>query len=222
MFCEVSPSDWTDYPVAVIGAGASLRGVDLTRIFRHAYIIAVKAMIFDLPFADVGFGLDLIDLNRWIAPLRVVQMPVYWGMPGEEEGKTWPKELPACIKPLRRDTAAKLSTDRVTVCGGGTSGFGALNLAVMKGGRSIYLFGFDYRPLHGRWHRSDRFYDPSHKHDLRRWQIWATNFDRIKEALAARDIAVYNCSPQSAITAFPRLALGEGIELLRRERERPQ
>jgi len=58
--------DWSDRPVALVACGPSMAGFDLNRLRGLCRIIAVKEMIFAMPWADEGFGLDL----GWMSPSR--------------------------------------------------------------------------------------------------------------------------------------------------------
>lgn len=89
---------------------------------------------------------------------------------------------------------------------GGSSGFQALNLAVQFGSRRIALVGFDARvDLGTHWHgnHGEGLTNPTEGTAA----LWADRLDRAAPALSAAGVEVANCSPVSALTAFPKMGL---------------
>lgn len=98
----------------------------------------------------------------------------------------------------------------------GTSGFGALNLAVLKGARKIYLLGFDYNQSSQHWYENYAWQTPDKQKDdtfLR----WAEDFNLAAVQLEKLGTQVFNACPQSVITSFPKISLEElyGQHILR-------
>jgi hypothetical protein len=92
---------------------------------------------------------------------------------------------------------------------GGASGFQALNLAVQFGAADIALVGFDARvDLGAHWHGPHvGLRNPS----ALTAKSWARHLDAAAPDLTARGIRVVNCSPISALTAYPKLDLREWL-----------
>ena len=87
---------------------------------------------------------------------------------------------------LQRDPEAGLSLEPTHLRTGGNSGYAAINLAVLKRARSIYLVGYDMDPLE------------------EKFRSWAPKFDAMVPQLSDLGVKVLNCNPKSHITAFPR------------------
>lgn len=103
---------------------------------------------------------------------------------------------------LRNGGPDKLSIDNSTVCTGRNSGYQTINLAVLAGARRIVLFGYDGRVgAGGRTHFHDGHPDKTHG------GLYAQNFRSMVEPLAKLGVEIVNCSPGSAIDAFPRVPL---------------
>lgn len=88
--------------------------------------------------------------------------------------------------------------------GGGNSGYGALNLAYLKGSRRIILLGYDFCHSATHWHEGYAWQGKSNDSMYRKW---ATQFIRALPQLHKHGVQVLNASPDSAITAFPKVEL---------------
>lgn len=197
---------WSDKPVLVVGTGPSLKGFDLGRLQGLGYILAVKAAIHDLPFADAGFGLDLPWMKREYDFLSKLTMPLYLSIPVDH-----PENAPAMENAIylrRRRRHDGLSENPEEIESGGNSGFGGFNLATLKRAKLIYLFGFDYTGSH---------YCPEHyKHQTPGQNAvylsrWATNFTPAMPQLKRLGIKVKNASPNSNVRDFEKCTLEEAI-----------
>lgn len=218
-FGEVGAPYWDDdKPIAVVAGGRSLVGYDLTRLRGRAYVMAVKASIFDLPWADAGFGIDTPRLLEWADMLRDTTMQVYWATPD-----TLPYELKPipCITYLRRYKHSGLPRSPGEVAGGGSSGYGALSIVWHKirhqgMGRTIILFGFDYRMAkqEAPFRRNDQYYSRPRRQNPKYWQGWADNFAVIAADFERAGVRVINASPESTIDAFPRVTIEEAEKYL--------
>jgi hypothetical protein len=113
-----------------------------------------------------------------------------------------------------RDALPPLSEDRRAVHPGGTSGYAALNLAVLKGARRILLLGYDYGAAYGRHHYHEA-YSWSDPGDQASWSRWAANFDAAAGVLSSLGIEVMNASPSSRIACFPKCSVEDGLRWAR-------
>jgi hypothetical protein len=91
---------------------------------------------------------------------------------------------------------------------GHNSGYQALHLAVKAGARRVVLCGFDMRGS-GHWH-------PNHLAPLRSvdeafFAMCRARFQTILAPLAQMGVEVLNCTPGSALTCFPRVALEDAL-----------
>lgn len=94
---------------------------------------------------------------------------------------------------------------------GGSSGFQALNLAVQFGAKKIALVGFDARvDLGTHWHgdHGGKLHNPQPGTA----EIWRACLDRAAGVLADAGVEVVNCSPVSALQAYPKMSLNDALE----------
>ena len=91
---------------------------------------------------------------------------------------------------------------------GGSSGYGALQLAVLRGARQITLFGFDYRG----GHHNEAHYRCFNAAPESRWLEFASAFDLAAPVLKRMGVDVVNASPGSAITVFPKCSVEEALK----------
>src|SRR4051794_21127522 len=110
---RVNKPFWDDKPVAVIGGGLSMQDLNFEAL-RGAHVLAVKGSIFDIPWADAGFG-----LNYCRDRLATVQSRIYWAVHDDQLEKPPPKNVTL----LRRMDGQGLSDDPGVIYGGSTSGF---------------------------------------------------------------------------------------------------
>lgn len=209
-FGEVDPTPWTK-PVAVVGQGPSLAGIDLSPLKGRCHVVAVKAAMFDVPWADCGVGIDMPRLIHWRDRIaQEVNLPVYWAC--DKSIITHQHVIPNVILVERINTEG-LSDDPRILRGNGTSGYAGLNLAYLKlksspaAVRRIALLGFDHKPNGGNWHHDERNYwrYPRMPQQPARWQNWAVHYNGAAPQLAAAGIEVMNGAPDSLITAFRRV-----------------
>lgn len=211
-FSRLGAPQWSDKPVALIGGGASIKGVDLSSL-ADAHTIAVKGTMFDYPWAEMAFGLDSIDLGRWWRNLNDARMPVWWAVDPRRWRDPTHKFFPRQLRLIRRQTSQFLSNDPSIISSGGTSGFGALNVAYLKGARLVVLFGYDYSAVNGEWHANGAHYDPNHFYNPVKWEEWAATFGNVVSQLSEKGVEVVNASPRSGISAFPKVSIEEGLRL---------
>lgn len=224
IYSEVKSPWWDDRPVAIVAGGPSLRGFDWERL-RGYHVLAVKGSIFDIPWADAGFGLDMPRFEEWHEKLAAVTMPVYWAVPVEQSIIT-SRPSPNMIF-LKRLIGDGVSFDPTMIYGGGTSGYGSVQIAMLKHAKRIMLYGFDFNPtvtgIHAYNNRAltgfrhnDKHYGKRRMQNFANWQQWAKNFDAFREPCALRGIEIVNASPTSGIPTFKRVTHEESFEIMRR------
>ena len=92
---------------------------------------------------------------------------------------------------------------------GRSSGYQACNLAFHLGVKRILLLGFDMRAVNGRTHWHEQHQRPTSPKDYATHM--APPFKRLAEELGARGVEVVNCTPGSAITAFPVMPIEQAL-----------
>jgi hypothetical protein len=190
IYGKIKEPYWNDKPVAVIGGGPSLKDFDLEQI-RGAHVLALRGAIFDVPWADAGYGFGVqcfAQVRDRLARLRTV----YWAVRDHDQVERPPKNITF----LKRLDGWNLSDDPGEIYGG-NAGFGAMQICIHKRAKEIVLFGFDY------------------EQDREHWARWAEHFSIYVPYLNAHKIHVTNACPTSAIRCFQKVALRDGAAMLR-------
>lgn len=194
-FDAVGEPWWNDRPVFIIGGGPSLRGRDLSGLIWKGTVLGVnRAADFWPCHASFSFDQNFIGMRE--------QSLGAWAAAGQEvfvavEPDWRPRRVPG-VRYLERRRQQGLSSDPRAIAEGKSSGFGALNLAVLKRARRIVLLGYDLQ-AGGNWHDG---YPWGNGIGHRYFDRWAQVFDRGAQDLPA-GVEVVNANPGSAIRCFP-------------------
>jgi hypothetical protein len=146
---------------------------------------------------------------RQAAALSTLKLPVYLAITGRLQSP--PPISNAIFLERIRSKVTRLSTDPTKIECGRNSGFGALNLAFHFGAKLIYLFGFDY----GTAVYCPERYAHKRKESGNHWPTWAKQFDCVKNQLIEAGVTVINASPNSSITAFPKVTIEQAMSELK-------
>jgi hypothetical protein len=216
VYGKIGKPYWDDKPVAIVAGGPSLIGFDFEQL-RGAHVLAVKGSLFDIPWADAGFGLDMPRYRDWRGRLAELRSRVYWAVPEDQLEKTGPPPS-RNITFVKRLNGQGISSDPGEVYGGGTSGFAALQVCLHKQARRIILFGFDYAGDYDSsngFRHNERHYERRRAQNIYNWQSWASHFDIYIPHLKRHGIDVRNACPASAIRCFQKVTLQDGVNLLK-------
>lgn len=207
---------WDDKPVILVGTGPSLKDFDLSKLRGYGYVLAVKEAIWDLPFADACFGLDMPWMRRQGDRLEEVarRIPVYLAVPDQEQPPI-SRYTPSAIYLKRLRTSEGFSDDPGAVESGGNSGFGAANVAYLAKARDIVLLGYDYK---GEPYCPERYTHHPRGHNARYLPKWGENFRAVAPVLKRKGVRVVNASKWSTVDAFDKIELGDALEYLDRVR----
>ena len=192
--------DWTGEPSIILASGPS---AVLEPIPAGVRIIAANNSWKLAPWADALYA---SDAEWWQS-----------GTGDAFEGlKVSRSDHPGVRKvELRRTRNAwcdDIIMDPGVIGAGGSSAFQAMNLALQFGSRRIALAGCDCRlDLGVHWHGP-------HVNGLRdpypgTAEIWRKRFDAVAPQLEALGAEVVNCSPISALAAYPKATLAETLAL---------
>lgn len=197
---------WTGKTVAILASGPSLASESLDAL-RGLPVIVINDSWRKYPDAEILYACD----------------PPWWkhhgGVPaftGERWSQhkgaaSWPAEAEAVgIRVIRSAPNAGVSTDPSLIHTGANSGFQALNLAILAGASRILLLGYDMQATDGRTH-----WFGDHPGPLKRtspYALFRKSFDDAAEQIARLGVEVINCSSQTSLTCFPRVALLEVLK----------
>lgn len=190
-----------------------MAGFDHSALDGLGYVVAVKQAWVDLPFADAVVGVDLPWMGWAGAELERLarEKSVYLAVP-DQRLQHDPIPGATYLRRLRSDN--HFSDDPHSLECAGNSGFAALNLAWLKRARRIVLFGFDFHGVHhapGHYAARNRPVNANDRYLAR----WAVNFNSIQAQIERAGAMVVNASPNSVITAFPKVSQAEALRKLR-------
>lgn len=215
-FGRVQPPMWDDgRPVIIVGTGPSLKGFNLFQLKGAGWVLACKESMFDLPFADAIFGLDIPWMRTrhdYLAE-RAKGCEVYLSAPDQRLHLF--RNIPGAVYLKRMRSADTFIMDPEAIECGGNSGFGAINLALLKHAKEIYLFGFDYTEGHYNQAKYDER-EAWGAASMNYFPRWATTFDGTVDQLKRLKVKIWNASPDSNITAYERISHESALNRIHR------
>lgn len=205
---------WSNKPVVIVGGGLSLRNFNYEMLNDpRLRVVAVKRAVYEMPFAECCFGLDIPWMRREAAALAAQPVPLVLAVDGS---KAYPR-IPGAAY-LGRRTGYGLCDVPDIIHTGGFSGFGAFNYAYQKGSQIIVLLGFDSKSKF--IPRGKRYEDVHYAHPRRHtyrsvscppWEEADKKFTEALPQIAARGMIVLNGCASSGIKCFPRMSPHEAI-----------
>lgn len=206
------PPIWRGRTVAILASGPSMSQATADAC-RLVPTIAINDTLLLAPWAAMVYA---ADSEWWTHHPRPEVRAAIAGFEGLKVGATMDDvrgvlRLKISYAP-RGDSHAGFDGDPGCIRTGGNSGYQAVHIAAHAGAARILLCGFDMGGLH--WHAE-------HEPPLRTtipetYPRWVARFGTLAAALAARKVAVINCTPGSALACFPFMdleaALAEGTQ----------
>lgn len=192
---DLSP-DWSARPAVVIASGPSAADAPLELVRGRAHVLAINDSWRLAPWADALYA---CDATWWE---HACGAPRFRGLKYSQDINAV-LSYPAVSRVFLVDEHRIVTEQPMHVGSGKNSGFQALNLAVQFGARVIALVGYDMRLDRGvHWHgRHPRPLNNPAEHAILQW---IRHLDDAAAQLAGMGISVTNCSPVSALTAYPR------------------
>jgi hypothetical protein len=99
--------------------------------------------------------------------------------------------------------SSSLSESPDTIRNGMNSGYAALNFAYLKGAKTIYLLGYDFKLQGDRTNFHAGYPWQKSKNGPSLYPHWARAFNDTTSQLKAAGVEVFNCSPDSLLDCFP-------------------
>ena len=221
-FAVVEPV-WRGETVVCIASGPSVTSTSLVGVSQKARSIAVNDTYLIAPWADICYFADA----RWHDwHTHGVAKPEL-GLSAEDVARRF-REF-AGQKVTIENTGMSVQDPRVFILRnytqvgqpeglsavpnglhtGSNSGYQAINLAVLAGARRVLLVGYDMRFVNGKTHFHGG-HPSKHPEDV--YLRYARRFNNIVPAARALGIEIINCTPGSAVKAFPFGDLEEELE----------
>lgn len=181
---------WQGQPCVIFGGGKSLTPeiVEIVRTSTHRVIVINNAWEL-APWADMLYA---ADKDWWIVNKGA---PTFQGLKVTCETNSFGDVLE-----LKAGAATGFDSDPGVICTGGNSGYQAVCVAVNMGCPQILLCGFDMKP--GHWHGAHK--SPLRTTAAETYKTWIERFRSLTKPLSDLGVEVLNCSPGSALDAFPR------------------
>lgn len=198
--------NWENELCVIVASGPSAAGVDLSLARGIAKTVVVNESYRLAPWADLLYGCDFAwwDLHGGVPEfqgLKVSQDP--------KAARAYPDiKTVTCI---RGHQPIVLFEPKGSIAWGGNSGFQAFNFVLQFHVKQMILVGFDMRLDYGlHWHggHPKSLHNPRDRHV----EKWRARFDAVAEQVAAAGVSVINASPQSALTAYPKMSFEAALE----------
>lgn len=206
------PRVWEGKTVAVMASGPSMTPA-IAKQIRDAGIpsIVINTTYQLAPFADILYAADSI---WWSVHGPQIDGFGFKGLKVSIQqipGGTQRPNVPNDVRVLRNTGNRGFDPDAgaLRVGGYGISGYQAIHLAAHTGAKRILLCGYDGRG--GHWHGNHP--EPLSSHELPLLRA-LPYYPELADALSALHIEVFNCTPESAIKAFPAASLSECLAML--------
>ena len=212
------PRIWPGETVAILCGGESLTPEDVNYLRDRCRVIAINRAYVRAPWADWLFACDAGRFWQWCGgPGRLYPAePDAWDFAGLKITVWSPSLIPPHVEHLRKLLDARPEVRVIRHAGdnrhegesgdpgvlyGNNSLYQLLSVIRFTGARRVLLLGADM--LGGHWHPP--------------WPMGGPNFPRsvvpkftsLVEPLARAKVEVINCSPGSALEAFPKRELRE-------------
>lgn len=200
---NVGLSNWDDKPVYIVGGGPSLKPFQkkLALLYQLGHVIAVNDAYKHCKYPDVIFTLDHQWLENRFTEIPSMQSPVFAAVEFENHPCIDCENLTYLWRYPR--WKATLSEDKSQITNGHNSGYGALNFAYLKGAKTIFLLGFDFKLVDEKKHFHEGYKWTSPQDPNNVFPMWAKLFDDTLPQFEKAGVKVFNCSNNSAMTAFP-------------------
>ena len=199
--------DWDDRTIWIVGGGPSLLGFDFN-LLKNEFTIGVNRSCFAAN-TKACFSLDKSWIGGNIEKLnKDYAGEIYLASPVNVIEKLQPKCPRAKFINRIRHTGLSLRTDYIT---GTNSGFGALNLSVLKGAKKIILLGFDMKLGKDRTHWHEGYVRKEAKRELC-YLRWKHDFETASSQCRDLGIMVINGNPDSEIHGFDKQPLEKIIK----------
>lgn len=194
---------WEGERVVILGGGPSLTQEQIDFVRGKARVIAINRAYERCPWADVLYFADARFWKEYRDGIKAFR--------GLKVTNERAKVDDPQVHVLRYRPRETISDDPGTLAGGehAHSGTQAIQLAVHMGAKDIILLGFDARePKDGKshWHNEYPWGTPAVVYSK-----WRGSYRLLVGELEKRGIRVVNCSPQTAIEAFPKMRLEDAL-----------
>lgn len=180
----------------IVGGGASIRGFDFT-LLKNRFTIGVNHSYHHVK-PDINLATDHQFYNRVNG---TANWEAYAGLKVFIDIGNLPMDNIYYVKSVGNHGFPWLLKDGIFH--GNNSGYGALNLAIVLGFKTIYLLGYDMQPIKGRFHYLDNWGFRGRYAEI--LADFVPGFNKLAKLIKERDIKIdiFNCSSNSLLKCFP-------------------
>lgn len=201
VYSKVEPIFKND-TVFIIGGGPSLNDFNWDSL-KGKKVIAINKAIYAYPNADIIYWTDNRFYKWYKNDIDLLRGTKYTIQPSPNQEN---------VKILRRGTRHGLEINPSLLAHGDNSGYAAINLAFHLGAKNIVLLGYDMGNVKGKSHFHDGYPVTQTSNDVYENRFMA-GFPILAEELKQRGIKVFNASPISKLTSFPRISIKDALLL---------
>lgn len=206
--------DWTGATVVIIASGPSLTEEQCEQVgdWRCASrnglrrVIVINSSFVRAPFADVLYA---CDGNWWLAESKKGTRNIDAAQALFQQHQLWTQDVDVAVKLklnlIRSAAGTGLCRKPGLIHQGMNGAYQCLNFAFHTGARSALLLGVDCHGKH--WHEDH----PAPLSNRLPLAQWISKFGPLANDLKAEGMRVVNCSPGTALRAFPQAVLKEEL-----------
>lgn len=194
--------------ISVLGGGWSAGLIDRRRL--PGLVIAVNDSALKAP-CRIAVTMDRLWSEARIGTLRALyvhgQLEEAYIRAAAGKNLILDPKRDAFVTLFENDHTSVDLAEQAGTLNGTNSGVCAINLAYQKRPGRIVLFGFDMnRSPEGRAYWYDDYpWSPGGATKAGKYRVWASEMALIAKACAAAGVKVFNASPTSEISAFPKI-----------------
>jgi hypothetical protein len=202
------PRIFDHQPVVIVAGGPSLKGFDFDRL-EGFNVIAINRSLEFLPTATVLWWSDAWFWRHYRE--KIILHKAQWKATCLTEYRQM-DSIPETVTQYRFTGLTGFDPDIGCLRHGNNSAYAAMHLAVHLGASRIILLGVDMKyGDHGESHFHSG-HGIMHK-EKTLTHLMLPYFPTLAQPLADRSIHVFNASPNSALTVWPRGTIEEGLYL---------
>ena len=195
----MKPARWQGETVVCAASGPSLTQSDVDSVRGRARLMVANATFKLAPWADVLYAADGRFWRTYMAEIqRLGVTSELWSMSQEAHREFG-------VHHIKRQQGSGYAIAKNSITTGGNSGYQIVHLAALWGARRIVLLGFDMQRTGGKSHHHG-----DHAGGLpngRNFAFWVSRFAPLARDLKKRGVEVLNCSRETALKCFQRVAL---------------
>lgn len=190
--------------VIVLAGGSSVMAYDLRHLEKRGYLISVNdAALYTK--CDVAFTMDRLWLEGRQQLLKVLNPPDIWFRRGTPKNFDPPQHWMAYAHSDPEPAAMSLEPGHLS---GSNSGTCALNLALQRSQKRVFMLGFDMQKGSGgekHWY-PDYPWNAGGGTKQATLKEWSLEFKAIAAQFEMAGLKVYNVNHRSLITAFETIS----------------